>query len=581
MRLTRTTLILVAANLACALAIWRTLPGASESAAQGLTFPVAPGWIELEGAAGKLRLERAEGGWMVTQPFRWPANRWEVQRLLGELALVREAPRGAPRPPSGERWKLRVGGEGDAVVEAQVVAADAAGGARAAFLDGGDLGRATGGEALVRALAQPAEAFRVDAIFSLAPFEVRAVGVRLTRGGVDRRWGMVLETREALGRSDPSPIWRFEAPDNVAADAERAPRALAALADLRVARFLPARAATPTEKPWLRLSLEGPSRREVLLVWPEKDGLCEAALEDNPGQPFLIAAAAIRPWADPLAELRTRAPFDFDPALAKGLTLRHLRSGRSLTLHRMEGGEARWEMPVVPGSTATRRLEVGVGRVRQFLRLLTDLRSDGAEVTDADADWKRLSLEFPGGSLVRDLAVDPAGGRLLVRAPGGPIVACATDLPLARWLSVETGDWRSEILTRLPAGTQVTRVELVDKAGATVAKAELVADGRWVAEGDMDAATAARLASRLGVVQALAFLPESAQGGRGEPAWTLTLRVTDRSAAGASGMSETVRVYRVGRAAESRSARMRDESEGVVFAPEPALAEALGPWLNP
>lgn len=581
MRLTRTTLILVAANLVCALAIWKSLPGASGTSAQGLTFPVAPGWIELEGAAGKLRLERAEGGWMVTQPFRWPANRWEVQRLLGELALVREAPRGAPRPASGERWNLRVGGEGDAVVEARVMAADSAGGARTAFLDGGDLGQATGGEALVRALAQPAEAFRVDAVFSLAPFEVRAVGVRLTREGIDRRWGMVLEARDSLGRTDPAPIWRFEAPDNVAADAERAPRALAALADLRVARFLPARAATPTGKPWLRLSLEGPSRREVLLVWPGKDGLCEAALEDNPGQPFLVAAAAIQPWADPLAELRSRAPFDFDPTLAKGLTLRHLRSGRSLTLHRMEGGEARWEMPVVPGSTATRRLEVGVGRARQFLRLLTDLRSDGAEATVADADWHRLSLEFPGGTLVRELAIDPAGGRLLVRAPGGAIAACATDLPLGRWLSVETGDWRSEILTRLPAGTQVTRVELADKAGATVAKAELVADGRWLAEGEMDAATAARLASRLGVVQALAFFPESAQGGRGEPAWTLTLKVTDRSAAGASGMSETVRLYRLGRAADSRAARMRDESEGVVFAPEPALAEALGPWLNP
>ena len=33
--------------------------------------------------------------------------------------------------------------------------------------------------------------------------------------------------------------------------------------------------------------------------------------------------------------------------------------------------------------------------------------------------------------------------------------------------------------------------------------------------------------------------------------------------------------------ADNRAARMRDEAEGAVFAPEPALAEALGPWLNP
>ena len=580
MRLTRTTLILVAANLVCALAIWRSLPDGTTPPPGGLAFPLTPGWVEVEGASGKLRLERAEGGWMVTQPYRWPANRWEVQRLLGELALVREAAPGTPRPASGERWTLRAGdGEGRSV-EAQVLASAQAGGGRTVLLDGGERGRAIGSEALAQSLAQPPEAFRVDAVFSLAPFEIRTVGVRLARDGQDRRWGMVLEARDSLGRSDPAPVWRFEAPDNVAADAELAPRALAALADLRVSRFLAPRDTAPAAKPWLRLSLEGSARREVLLVWAEKDGLCEAALEDNPGQPFLIAAAAIAPWADPLGELRTRAPFDFDPGLARGITLRHLRSGRSLTLHRVEGGEGRWEIPVVAGSTATRRLEVGVGRARQFLRLLTDLRSDRSAVTVAEADWHRLSLEFPGGSQVHELAIDPAGGRLLVRAPGGPAVACPTDLPLGRWLSVETTGWRSEILTRLPAGTQVARLELTGKDGARVAAAELGADGRWLAEGDMDAGRAARLAGRLAVVQALAFPAEASAGGRPETTWSLTLRVTDRSAAGASGTSETTRSYRLGRAADTRAVRMRDEAEGATFAPEPALAEAIEPWLG-
>lgn len=578
MRLTRTTLILLAANAACALAIWRSLPREGAAETRGLAFPIAPAWIEVEGAAGKLRLERAEGGWLVTQPFRWPANRWEVQRLLGELALVREVARGAARPAGGESWTVRAAAEGGDAVEAQVIAAGPAGGARPAFLDGGPLGKGAGSEALVRALAQPAEAFRVDAVFSLAPFEIRSVGVRLSRDGAeDRRWGMVLETRESLGRADPGPSWRFEAPDNVAADAERTPRALAALADLRVARFLPARAAPAAAKPWLRLSLEGSARREVLLVWAEKDGLCEAALEDNPGQPFLIPAAAAKAWADPLAELRNRSPFDVDPALVRGLTLRHLRSGRSLTLHRVEGAEGRWEMPVVAGSTATRRLEVSLGRARQFLRLLTDLRSEEAATVVGDADWHRLALEFPGGELVHEIAVDPAGGRLWVRTPGGPAIACPTDLPLSRWLSVEPGDWRSEILTRLPAGSRVTRLEWIGEDRSTLAKAELGPDGRWLAEGDIDAGRAARLAARLAVVQALAFRPEAE--GRAAPRWQATLRVTDRSEAGASGSMETVRTYQVGREDGPGGLRMRDQAEGAVFTPEPGLAEALAPWV--
>jgi len=582
MRLTRTTLILVAANLACALAIWRSLPGPEASAERALAFPLAPAWVEVEGSAGKLRLERAEGGWVVTQPFRWAANRWEVQRLLGELALIREAAPGAVRPPSGERWTVRAGAETGPVAEATVQAETTAGGGRAALLDGGPRGRATGGEALIRALAQPPEAYRVDAVFSLAPFEVRALGVRLSRPGAeDRRWGLVLETRETLGRPDPAPSWRFEAPDNAAADPERAPKAIAALADLRIVRFLPARTAAPDEKPWLRLSLEGPARREVLLAWAEKDGVCEAVLEDNPGQPFVVAAAALRPWADPLAELRSRAPFDFDPSLARGITLRHLGSGRSLTLHRTEGAEGRWEIPVVPGSTATRRLDVSVGRARQFLRLLTDLRSDGGTAaTGQDADWFRLSVEFPGGALLHDLALDPAAPRLLVRSPAG-VAACPTDLPLGRWLSVEPGDWRSEILTRLPAGTQVARLEILGAGGSPMAKAELGPDGRWLAEGDIDAAGAARLASRLAVVQAIAFPAAAATGSGDGTEWGALLRVTDRSAAGASGSTETSRAYRLGRAAEGGAARLRDEAEGVLFVPEPALAEALAPWVSP
>ena len=576
MRLTRTTLLLLAANLACAVAVWRSLPDTEAAAVHGLAFPIAPAWIEVEGSAGKLRLERSEGGWSVTHPFRWSANRWEVQRLLGELALAREAPRGATRPAAGERWTVRAGAEGGPAVEAQVLA-DAA---RGALLDGGERGKALAGEALVRALAQPAEAYRVDAVFSLAPYEVRALGVRVSRPGAeDRRWGLVLEARETVGRQEQGAVWRFEAPDNVAADAERLPRALAALAELRVTRFLPPRAAPAADKPWLRLSLEAASRRETLLVWPARDGQCEAALEDNPNQPFLIAADALKAWADPLAELRTRSPFDFDPALARGLTLRHLASGRSLTLHRLEGAEGRWEIPVVAGSTATRRLEVGVGRARQFLRLLTDLRSDGSETTAPQADWHRLAVEFPGGSLTRELALDPAGGRLLVRAPGEAATACPTDLPLARWLSVETGAWRSEILTRLPVGTRVAKIELRDAAGKSVAKADLADDGRWLAEGEIDAAAAARLAERLGVVQALAFPTDAAA--KDAAGWPLTLLVTDRSAAGASGSTETVRTYRLGRQAAPGAPRMRDETEGVVFVPEPGLAEALAPWTTP
>lgn len=584
MRLTRTTLILLAANAVCGLLLWRALPDRAAAAERSLAFPVAPAWVEVEGPAGKLRLERADAGWRVASPYRWAANPWEVQRLLGELALVRETGPRTPRQAGAERWTVRAAAEGADPVEATVLAESLPGGGRIAHLDGGNRGSATAGEPLIKALAQPPEAFRLDAIFTLPPFEVRNLGVRrVLPSGEERRWGLVLETRETVGRAEPTAAWRFEAPENLLADPERLPRALASLTDLRVARFLDRRTQAES-KPWLRLSLESAGRREVLVVWPPAEGLCEAILEDNPGQPFLVEHRAVAPWADPVTELRSRLPFDFDPAGARGLVLTELRDGRSLTLHRLEGtgADGRWEMPVVAGSTATRRREVSVGRVQQFLRLLTGLRAGEPASPPTAAAWKRLDLEFAGGRLTCDLAADPAGGRIFVRGADGSALACPTDLPLGRWLSVDPNDWRSEVLTRLTEGAKVVRLTLSDAAkGETVAEARLGEDGRWAAEGEIDAASAARLAAAMSVVEAASFSPETLTVATPEPRWKHVLKVVDRAAAGAAGATESERRYRVSAAEGPGSLRLRDETDGTVFVPATDIAEALAPWTAP
>jgi hypothetical protein len=583
MRLSRTTLLLLAANLVCAGLIWRALPSGREALERGLAFPTVPSSVVIEGPSGRVRLERADGGWVITEPFRWSANPWQVQRLLGELALVREGPRRAAPPDAAERWKVTVAAEGGAAVSATVVAEAAPGGARTALLDGGDRGGALGGEPLLKALALSAEDYRVEAVFTLPAFEVRAISVRRSHPGAeDQRWGLVLETREQVGRTEPAPTWRFEAPVNLAADAERMPRAVNALADLRVARFLPRRESAES-KPRLTISLESASRRQVLLAWEARDGMVEACLEDNPGQPFLVEEKALAGWHDPVAELRSRQPCDFDPAGATGITLTHLGDQRTLTLHRLEtpGASGRWELPLVPGSTATRRLEVSVGRAQQFLRLLTGLRAaDGREATPPPGiAWHRVDIEFAGGKLAYELAADE--GRVLVRSPGGPALACPTEQPMGRWLSVLPGDWRSETVARLPAGAQVARLEILGPDGKPIASARRGDGGRWLGEGEINATQASALAERLAHVQARSFAPDAPAAGTRAPTWRLTLRVTDRSAAGAAGASETTRTYRCAAGAGPNTLLMRDEADGTLFLPEPGLAEALAPWTSP
>jgi len=588
MRLTRTTLLLLLANVVCALVIWWALPGTQDNAVRGLSFPTEPSLVEIEGAEGVVRLERVNGGWQVTQPFAWPANPWEVQRLLGELALVREGDSRLVDPTlpaaGAGKWRLKVASAGGAAVEATVTTHGATVGSRVARLDGGARGIATAGEPLLRALATKAESFRADGVFDIPAFEVRAAGIRrTTREGKEERWGLILENRERVGTADESPGWHFESPLDLRADAERTPRAIAALSDLKVARFLPRRE-TPAEKPSLRLSLESAARRQVLLVWPAKDGLAEACLEDNPSQPFLVETQALARWDNPEGEFRSRQPCDFDPSLVRGVVLTNLTDRRSLTLHRIDsaGATGRWEMPVLAGSTATRRLEVAVGRAQQFLRLLSGLRAaDGKPVSaPADAEWHRVELEFANGKLTYELAPDTANGRILVRVPGAEPLACPSEHALDRWVSVSVDSWRTETLSRLPEGTRVSRISLADPSGKPIADARLGENGHWAAEGEINSEQAGRLAGALTLVQAASFWPGNSPLAPARTEWALVVRVTDRAAAGASSAKESVRSYRCSRPIGPGTLVMQDEADGTEFVPEPGLAEALAPWTG-
>jgi hypothetical protein len=186
------------------------------------------------------------------------------------------------------------------------------------------------------------------------------------------------------------------------------------------------------------------------------------------------------------------------------------------------------------------------------------------------------------GRLSYELAHEPERKLLWVRTVGGEAQACSTDLPFARWLSLDANDWRSEVLTRLPEGSSVVGVELKAFEGdKLVAKALLGSDSRWTAEGKINDRQAALLATQLAVVQASSFKPETLTVATPEPRWLFALRVTDQAAAGAAGIAVTERVYHVARAEGPGSLRMRDTSDGTIFIPSPNLAEALAPWTAP
>ena len=607
MRISRTTVVLLLANLIAFGLVWRAMSGQTTAAvSQSQLFPANPTRIALAEGPARLLIERRPAGWRVLEPFDWPANVWSVQRLIDELRFISPesgfdvaevTANGASLKDYGlepARWTVKVTGDAGAAVEVKVGVQPST---RRHFLLTADGSRIVPlPDAMAAALGASAESYRVDRIFEIADFEARAVLVRQREQNVETVTSLVAEARPRVGRRVQLPEWRFEAPYDALADPDAAARAVAALANLRAAKFADlAEEATGLGAPSLRLALEGNARRQVLLVGRSAPGqpqlLC-AKLEDNAAV-FLIEARELREWLSPRATLADTRPADFDPALVTGFTVS--AGGRTITLHRLDGlGEdARWEIPVAPGSTATKRREADARLVGRFLAGLAQLRASRRPAAVpggltlpavreplAGAPAQTVELEFGAERIVLGFADDPdnGAGTRLVHAKGSPLAAvCDVSFLDGGQQNVESSAWRRRTVAALPQGARVSGLRLTARAdGKVVGEARLGPDGNWAGTGRLDPASARRLALALAEVRATAF-PGRDVGAGG---WSYELRVTDQAATGAGAASETIRTYLCSAPLHDRSLLLRDESDDDDFILEPTLAALLAPLLT-
>ena len=90
MRISRTTVVLLLANLIAFGLVWRAMSGQTTAAvSQTQLFPPDPTRVAIAEGPARLLLERRTTGWRVLEPFDWPANVWTVQRLIDELRFIR------------------------------------------------------------------------------------------------------------------------------------------------------------------------------------------------------------------------------------------------------------------------------------------------------------------------------------------------------------------------------------------------------------------------------------------------------------------------------------------------------------
>ena len=607
MRISRTTVVLLLANLIAFGLVWRAMSGQTTAAvSQTQLFPANPARIALAEGPARVLLEKRPAGWRVLEPFEWPANVWSVQRLIDELRFISPesgfdvaevTANGASLKDYGlepARWTVKVTGDAGAAVEVKVGVQPST---RRHFLLTEDGRRIVPlPDAMAAALGASAESYRVDRIFEIADFEARAVSVRQREKDVETVTALVAEARPRVGRRVQMPEWRFEAPYDTPADPDATVRAVAALANLRVAKFADlAEEATGLSAPALRLALEGNARRQVLLVGraaPGQPQLLCAKLEDNAAV-FLIEARELREWMTPRATLADTRPADFDPALVTGFTVS--AGGRTITLHRLDGlgDETRWEIPVAPGSTATKRREADARIVGRFLAGLSQLRATrrAPAVTGgltlpavrepvAGATGQTVELEFGAERIVLGFTDDPdnGAGTRLVHAKGSPLAAvCDVSFLDGGHQNVEPSAWRRRTVAALPQGARVSGLRLTARAdGKVVGEARLGPDGNWAGTGRLDPTSARRLALGLAEVRATAF-PGRDVGAGG---WSHELRVTDQAATGAGAASETIRTYLCSAPLHDRSLLLRDETDDDDFILEPTLAALLAPLLT-
>lgn len=610
MRIARSTLILLVANLLAFALVWQsTYEHNVPVATQTLVFPVAIEKIELSEGTSKLSIERKNLAWSITSPFTWSANLWSVQRLLDELRLV-DSEKGfaASEVKLGNgnlstyglespRWVLRVAGENGNSVEVKIGENKDT---RRIFLLTPDGQRIIPlGDALAAALETKPENYRVDKIFDITEFEVRGISIRQQKKEAEALTKLSYEERPRVGRRNQGAEWHFESPFVALADTERMTKAIGNLTNLRAQLF--------TQKisdeyglasPDYRIGIEGNARRQVLIIGKTKaDNSSQrwAKLEDNDAV-FLIDIKNLAEWFNPNNALLATHPSEFDPELVTGYTI--TSRGRSITLHRLESGssEARWEIPVAPGTTATQRREADARKVRTFLSSLSQLRALNQinAADDCTVPWlipasnlsgeplHKIEIEFGGEKTLIAIYEGPGdqpNGSILVYPKGATFAAlCDGSFLRNDYQEVSPQAWRNKTVAELAAGNKVSGLRLIERVGEKVlGEARLGPDGNWAGTGRLDPANSRRLAEALAQVKASEFVTRDI--GAGE--WKYELRVTDQAASGAAGASEKFRTYLCSAPLSKTAILLRDEGDTDSFLLEVHSSEILVPIIEP
>jgi hypothetical protein len=513
---TKVTLVLLFLNVALFFFIfqferrWRTEENWKEARRRVLGPEAADiRALEITSASHRLALEKRGDTWFITHPLEWPANPNAVNRIVNDLQFlehetsfqVRDLEKnGQSLSDYGlDQPKLTVAfSSGSSTLQTQSSTPN-----HTTTLQLGDTTKDNlrlyvlspdgsrihvVNQSLARSLALTFEELHADSLFTIPVFEARSLNLQTAPPA---------SLRIRLRRDGSR--WTFEAPIIARASKNATELAINALNALRVRSFATTDAPTPppSERPSLRISLEGNSRRETLLLGPAlgntalptgaattPDVEYYAQLEGRDAVFTVAIPAALKSVLDRAQEtLRDSRILDFDPRAVTSVTL-SAPNQPPLTLQRLETstqpGAAAWQI-VLRGDTAQGPQTLpadrdAVTRLLEQLSLLSAQRFESDAPRDADLEaWgfnrpeREIALNIPGAPPLTLQIGLPAqrGTAAFARSSTSPSVY-AIDQEFLRELPVAARAWRERLLRELPAGARIAALKLTDLSDQSV-----------------------------------------------------------------------------------------------------------------
>ena len=456
--------------------------------------------------APTLAAEKRADGWWLTQPIEWPANPNAIARVISDLQFLEHitsfsladvikgnrslADYGLAEPAmtftftSGAKdYPLLVGDRTEIGNRLYLLAPD---GERIHVV----------AQTFADSLGLTLDQLRSPAVFTVPVFEVRSLAVQTAPPA---------NLKIRLRREGPR--WLLEAPILARANKPAVEGAITALNSLQSLRFVETRdpdaGRTGLDTPQLRLTLEGNSRRETLLLGapvhptpadaalPGPNAVIElfAKFEEKPAV-FVTAIPArlLENLRRAQEEFRDPHVLDFEPTSVTALTLT-APNQPEFNLQRLEASQSAeaWQLVVRNGGgQAPQTLPADTAIVQELLAKLRDLSvlrfvSDAPTATDLENyGFNRPELEIalalstgggPRGteptSLTLQIGARPGErSTIYARLANSPFIyqiepALLEDVP------VNARHFRQRLLRDLPEGTRVTGLALTDLSTGT------------------------------------------------------------------------------------------------------------------